>query len=294
MRYLGCLLACCFLTAALAEEEPAATQPTRLSFAKKSAFSDPVKITKRTGWSLDTIKRQIDIEYDPSSESYELYVPAEYKPQTPYGLFVWISAGPKGDVPARLKEALDKHKLIWIGANNSGNPRAILTRMALAFDAVEGMKEKYKIDEQRIYVGGVSGGAKVATILGVAWPDVYRGGFYVVGSDFYRNVPTPKDPGRAYPKGYNAPAGKLMVDSRKINRHVFFTGDGDMNHDPMIAFAKAYKDDRFEHVTLFDVAGVGHQMPSPEYFEKGLAALDEIPAAATAASRPVRPSRSGS
>src|SRR6266550_1290426 len=160
-----------------------------LTIADRSPASDPVKMTQRTGWTLSSIKKQIDINYDLTAESFEAYVPKDYDGDKPYGLIVWVNAGPRGDVPGNYKEILDQHKLIWIGANNSGNPRAMLIRMGLAFEAAAGMKKKYKIDEQRIYVAGISGGGKIATILGVAFPDVFRGGFYFVGSDCYRNVP---------------------------------------------------------------------------------------------------------
>src|SRR5437763_378787 len=124
----------------------------------RSPLSDPVKICKRTGWNLETIKKQIDPTYDPATETYETYVPADYAGAEPYGLFVWVSAGPRGDVKGDWKEILDKHKLIWIGANNSGNPRAMLVRVGLALDIAAAAKKQYKIDDRRVYVGGVSSG----------------------------------------------------------------------------------------------------------------------------------------
>lgn len=257
-----------------------AADQTSLTLTEKSPLSDPVKITQRCGWSLDAIKKQIDVNYDLGGETFEVRLPNGYDPESPAGLFVWINAGNRGDAPAAWQPTLDQHKLIWIGANNSGNPRALLIRMSLAFDAVAGMKVKYKIDDQRIYIAGASGGGKVATVLGVAYPDVFRGGFYMIGADFYRNVPTP-EPGHAWPKAFNTPQGKLSTDAKKRNRHVLLTGDKDMNREPIKAFAAAFKADGFEHVTLLDIPGHGHQIPDAEWFEKGVTALDEIPPSAT-------------
>jgi len=82
--------------------------------------------------------------------------------------------------PAITQEILDKHKLIWIGANTA-QPADDAHRMG-GLRRRRGNEEKFKIDNQRIYVAGLSGGGKIATILGVAFPDVFRGGFYFVGS----------------------------------------------------------------------------------------------------------------
>ncbi len=270
---LALLLCLCAVSQAA---DPPQVGSFSLTFTEKAPASDPVKITQRTGWLLSTIKNKIDINYDLATETFETYIPAKYDGDSPYGLIVWVNAGPNGDVLENWKETLDKHKLIWVGANNSGNPRAMLIRMGLAFDAAAGMKKKYKIDDQRIYVAGFSGGSKIATVLGVAYPEVFRGGIYCCGSDFYRNLPT-GEPGHYWPKGFNAPPGKLLIDSKKQNRHVFVTGEKDMNRESTQGFAAAYKADGFEHITLFDIPKMRHQPPDADWFEKGVIALDEIP-----------------
>ena len=266
-------------------EETAKTDDVSLTFTEKSPLSDPIKITKRTGWSLETIKKQVDPNYELSAESFSAYVPEDYDGSKPFGLFVWINAGPKGDIPSAWKPVFDKHHLILIGANNGGNPRPILIRMGMALDAVKNMKGKYKIDDARIYVGGASGGGKVATILGVAWPDAFRGGFYMIGTCHYREVAT-GEPGHYWPKGFDAPESKLLMQSKQQNRHVFMTGEKDMNRKPTQGMSAAYKSDRFLHVTVLDVPGAGHEIPDAEWFEKGIIALDVIPVSAT---KPVKP-----
>src|SRR5712664_4087806 len=79
--------------------DPPQTSAFSLTLTERSPASDPVKITQRAGWTLSTIKKEIDITYDLSTESFEAYVPADYKADAPYGLIVWVSAGPKGDMP---------------------------------------------------------------------------------------------------------------------------------------------------------------------------------------------------
>ena len=145
-------------------------------------------------------------------------------------------------------------------------------------------KAPYQIDDQRIYIAGASGGAKVATVMGVCFSDVFRGGFYMLAGDFYRHIPT-GEPDHVWFKAFNAPPGKFFLDAKKRSRHVLLTGETDINRAPITAFAAAFKADKFEHVTLLDIPGLGHQLPDAEWFEKGIAALDEVPASTTKPAR---------
>ena len=280
-------LTCVFSRAAPPATRPIETGALTLIFDTKSPLGDPAKITKRAGWSLDGIKKQIEIDYDPAKETFDAVVPASYDASEPYGLFVWIGAGDDAKPPAGWSEVLARHKLIWVGATKSGNKRAVLIRIGLVFDAVDGMKSRYRIDPQRVYISGVSGGGKVASVIGVEYPEVFTGGFYFIGADFYRAVPS--TPGREWGKAYNLPEPKLLMLERKRSRHVLLTGDKDLNRDPIRAFAAAFKADRFEHITLLDVPGLGHQLPDAAWFDKGLIALDEVPVAATKPAKKINP-----
>ena len=270
---------CVALFGVCATAAPPATQPIQtgaisLTFDQKSALSDAAKIAQRAGWPLESIQKQIDINYDLAQESYNAFVPPAYDGTEPYGLFVYISAGDDGGPPGDWKDVLTRHKIIWIGARKAGNKRAVMVRIGLAFDAVEGMKARYKIDPKRIYISGTSGGGKVASVLGVEYPEVFNGGFYFIGADFYR--PVPSTPGRAWPKAYSLPVPKLVAAEKRGSRHVLLTGEGDMNRDPIVAFAAAFKADGFLHVTLLDVPGLGHKLPAVEWFEKGKAGVRAV------------------
>ena len=56
--------------------------------------------------------------FDPSAESYEIYVPKNYDGSESYGLVVWINSGDNGRIPRQYEPLMDKHRLIWIGANS--------------------------------------------------------------------------------------------------------------------------------------------------------------------------------
>jgi hypothetical protein len=103
-------------------------------------------------------------EYDLAKESFEVVVPRGYNGKTPYGLFVFISPG-EAQAPRAWLEALARHKLIWVSANNAGSGRGNAIRMGLALDAAHNMKKRYNLDRARIYVGGYSNGGYWASCL---------------------------------------------------------------------------------------------------------------------------------
>ena len=48
-------------------------------------------------------------------------------------------------------------------------------RLPLALLGYWNARSRYPIDPDRVYVGGLSGGSRVAQIAALAYPDVFRG-----------------------------------------------------------------------------------------------------------------------
>jgi Esterase PHB depolymerase len=179
---------------------------------------------------------------------------------------------------------LDSHKLIWIGANHSGNDRALWCRAGLAIDAAYNVQQQYKIDPARVYVAGMSGGSKIASLVGVAYSDVFAGGIYCCGTSFYRDIEAPSPAGerladnqrRVYPRAFYPPPLKLLTMAKQISRHVLLTGEHDMNRDSTQAiYEKGFKLDGFKYVTYLEVPAMGHQLPPAEWFQKAVEAVDQ-------------------
>src|SRR3954469_25668756 len=126
--------------------------------------------------------------FDITTEKFQLLVPKNYKPTEPWGLFIWISAGDDARVPADWEAVLAERKLLFIGAVNSGNKRNIFDRVRMAVDASVGMRKRCRIDERRVYVSGFSGGARVASMVGVCYADLFSGTIPFMGVNFYTDV----------------------------------------------------------------------------------------------------------
>ena len=153
---------------------------------------------------------------------------------------------------------LADEKLIWIGANNSGNDRWHWYRTGLALDAAHNMQKLYNIDPDRIYIAGYSGGGRVASSLALLYPEVFKGGAFFYGSNYFRKVEVPKQPGAFWRAAFPAPPKQNLEDLRKDHRFVLVTGEHDFNRDETAAYAKEYKRDRFKNVTYIEIPGADH------------------------------------
>src|SRR5258706_11085518 len=146
-----------------------------LSFIDRSEQSTNAFVATRMGWPL-AADEAAKVDYKLPDESFEVYVPADYTDDKPVGLLVFSNPHPSGRPPQNYVALLDKYHLIYVGANKAGNKRFVRLRMCLAIDAAVNIRARDKIDPDRIYVSGISGGGRVASLLGVGFADVFRGG----------------------------------------------------------------------------------------------------------------------
>ena len=250
--------------------------------------------------------------YEIDAERFRVVVPEEFAGAggaAGWGVIVWCDAGRGGRLPGDLGELLAKKKLIAVSAYNAGNDRGVGARIGLALDAVHNLRQKYPtLDVHRTYVGGTSGGAKVAEMAAMAFPEVFDGAICCAGANWYKDMPVPDKPNTAWPRTFSKPPIKTFADARDHVGFILITGARDGNYTPMkTMFEKGFQADGFKHVSFYDVPGLGHQTPPGEFLEKAIDELDalpkerekKLPAAATArpaarpsATRPAtRPSR---
>lgn len=217
-------------------------------------------------------------DYAIDQESFEVYVPDSYDGSEPYGLFVWINAGPHGGPREDYLPVLDQHKLIWIGANNSGNDRSFWHRAGLALDGRHNMMRKYRIDPMRVYVSGVSGGGRSASRVGPTYAELFAGAFPIIGVDYFTRLPHP-DTRTNYlafwGAAFNPPLPHILKRAKRDGRYVLLTGESDGNRlQTLTTFKYGYERAKFEHVTYLEVPGMGHELPPPDWFAKGIEAMD--------------------
>jgi predicted esterase len=97
---------------------------------------------------------------DPS-QSYALYLPRGYTPDRSWPVIFAFDPGARGRMPVeRYQTAAEQYGFIVAGSNNSRNGSPDIGRAIAAMSA--DVLSRFRIDEKRIYVAGMSGGARVA------------------------------------------------------------------------------------------------------------------------------------
>lgn len=124
-----------------------------------------------------------DQPVDLAQERYVVYVPDEMPPKG-YGVFVFVSPSPQAKLPQGWARVMNKRGLIFVSAANSGNEADVPSRrIPLALLGYENVRRRYRIDAERVYVGGFSGGARTALQIALGYPDLFRGVLLNAGSD---------------------------------------------------------------------------------------------------------------
>ena len=118
-----------------------------------------------------------------ANERFAVYVPASAPPQG-YSLLVFVPPWSTDEVPAYWTSVLDSHGMIFVSAANSGNDANVFDRREpLALLAAKNLADRYPIDPRHIFIGGFSGGSKVALRLALGYPDLFHGVLLNAGSD---------------------------------------------------------------------------------------------------------------
>ena len=222
--------------------------------------------------------------YDVTKEKFQLLVPTNYSHSTPHGLFIWISAGDSPSVPREWEPVLAARKLIVIGAFKSGNPRNLFDRVRLAVDANYNLRARFNIDGRRVFVSGFSGGARVASMLGVCWADMFSGTMPFMGVNFYTDLPA--EPGKTFGLSY-LPDEDVLAIAKRACRYVLVTGERDFNRvNSKSAYENGFRKEGFKQVNYLEIPKQTHALPTAKWLEAGLRLLDGEKDAETAGRLP--------
>lgn len=162
-----------------------------------------------------------------------------------------------------------------MGANRAGNVRQLLDRWRLALDAAAGTARLLVVDPRRVYVAGYSGGGRVASHLGSAFPEVFRGTLCWFGVDHFHPVPVPDRPGATWPPAVSEPPAKILDTVRREGRFLLVTGERDFNRAQTVAVAEHLREDGFDHAEVMVIPDADHYLGlDPEWLERAPITLD--------------------
>jgi predicted esterase len=221
------------------------------------AAAEVARTLERSGEGLAA--QSIDL----AAERFILYVPARAPPRG-YGLLVFIPPWDAAQLPRGWEPVLERAGVIFVSAARSGNDADVLGRREpLALIAAYNVMQRHPLDSTRVYVGGFSGGSRIALRVALAYPDLFHGALLNAGSD-------PLDAGPPSP-----PARQLLQRFQESTRIVYVTGEHDDLHLAMDSDSLRSMREWCVFDTEADVTrGAGHEPASPAALARALSELD--------------------
>jgi dienelactone hydrolase len=216
---------------------------------------------------------------DLAKERYLVFTPAGPPPPGGWGLLVFVPPWDQARLPAGWAQVLEKQGLLFVTPAHAGNDQSPLGRREPLALAALGLMNRLPIDRRRVYVGGFSGGSRMALRLALAYPDVFSGALLNAGSDPIGQPTLP------------LPPADLFERFQTHTRLVFATGledTGNLNLDA--AARRSLREHCVAGIESVPVPRQGHAPPDPTAFAEALRKLEQPPAADTEAARACRAS----
>ena len=159
--------------------------------------------------------------------SYSLYLPKNYSTARKFPVIIAFDPHGSGILPLeKYKDLADKYGYILMGSNDSKNGLDMNTSGVIIDALFSETSGRYSIDSTRIYVMGFSGGARIASLIGL-----YQGGVAgIIGCG----------------------AGFLATNQpvRFKPDYISIAGNADFNMNELISLDKQLDDAKFTHASI--------------------------------------------
>lgn len=114
-------------------------------------------------------------DYDSTKTEYDLHVPANVKATQPAGLILFISAGGGPAGLGSFETVCNEKGLLFASPHKAGNDTEPKKRVRMVLDVLDDIRRKHKIDPDRTYIAGFSGGARIACSIAYGLPEHFGG-----------------------------------------------------------------------------------------------------------------------
>lgn len=247
------LMAACICQLVPAEEGPRGYtpdakvgQPTRIDWVFTLANQSPAE--PPADWVQG---------YDSIQQSYERLVPPSYRPGRAHSLILFISPSNRATGLNQWKDLCNREGVLFASPHNAGNRCPIEQRVHIVLDVLDDMRRQYNIDPDRTYIGGFSGGGRIACAIAFALPEYFGGVIPVCAGGELRS--------------------ESWLRHRVIDRLsvAHLTGDTDFNRGEVERFRSPLLKGVGVRSRTWIAPGVGHAIPSGKTLAEVLAWLEE-------------------
>lgn len=286
------LIAYTFLTLVFAAPLAQAERDNNFTVTHKYAtttdgyFNTPHLVKARAYWDVKKIIDAYDaatisvadqVGYTAGSQTADVFTPDNLSPDKPVGIYIHINYSDAANLPGNLDSVFQDHYLIGASPDNAGNDRHDSERNARVLDLVTTLKAQYNIDESRIYVGGISGGALASILCGMLYPDTFTGVIateHVMSENYWNKIYSSEEMHEMAANGQRW-SHILGVDSYAYSTLAPWATSWkyDVNVNSNVSPTRVSYDPFFDTYNIM-VPGMTHTNPAPSVFEKSLIFVD--------------------
>ena len=121
---------------------------------------------------VDPPQNWIGEDYQSTAQQYEIGVPANgHAKKQPLPLILFVSPSNKSSGVREWTAAVRRGSMIVASPLGAGNQTPGPERVRIILDVLADIRSKYSIDPDRTYIGGFSGGGRIACMIAFAlWP----------------------------------------------------------------------------------------------------------------------------
>jgi pimeloyl-ACP methyl ester carboxylesterase len=241
-------------------------------FTEYSPFSRSIELARRLTSPLIAAQMQKEMarsrlslreqSIDLTREEFVVYVPSKVPPRK-YGLLVFVPPWENAMVPQGWISTLDRNGVIFVSAAKSGNDANVLDRREpLALLAAQYILGRYPVDPERVYIGGFSGGSRVAMRIALGFPDVFHGALLDAGSDPIGDRQAPVPPAELF---------RRFQDSTRL---VYLSGNNDLvNQGKDASSAQSMREWCVFNLVTEEIPRAGHEVANAAALHR---AFDEL------------------
>jgi predicted esterase len=171
------------------------------------------------------------------------------------GVLIFVSPTGSGAPPSGWLPVLQQKQLSWIAAEGFGNEKLKSQRVLVALMALKIIQQSV-VDPARTWIGGMSGGGRIASETAIRFPQKFTGALYIVGANFLM------------------PDDKRLRQRAAANRYVFITGEKDFNRSDMRRVFSRYQSIGLRASLLMDLPAFAHEYPNAEQLGLAIDFLD--------------------
>lgn len=195
--------------------------------------------------------------YDSRQQRYERFVPPAPKGRTEgLPLILFVSAGDNPAGWGQLESVCRQKGVLFASPYDAGNNTPMPRRVRIILDVLDDLRRQHRIDPDRTYIAGFSGGGRVACAVAFALPELFGGAMPVCAGGELREEP--------------------WLRHRAIDRLsiAFLTGTEDFNQGEVERFRGPMFSEIGIRTKVTVVPKLGHGIPDARTFQAALEWLD--------------------